>query len=87
MMTTILRTIVLGAVLVVAYVPIFADDYSPASVEKTYVKCTMNEKGERVPNYFVVVDGVAHQTDSNTFYKIKKAINDEKKSLAVRNSK
>ena len=60
-----------------AYAEVSADDFSIASVEKTYVKCTMNGKGERVPNYYVVVNGVAHQTDSRTFFEIKKARNEE----------
>ena len=82
MMTALLRTVVLGALLVVAYFPVLADEISPATVEKTYVKCTLNEKGEKVPNYFVVVNGVAHQTDSLTFFNIKKARNGEKKDMA-----
>ena len=44
----------------------------------------MNGKGERVPNYYVVVNGVAHQTDSRTFFEIKKARNEEKKNFANR---
>ena len=67
-----------------AYAEVSADDFSIASVEKTYVKCTMNGKGERVPNYYVVVNGVAHQTDSRTFFEIKKARNEEKKNFANR---
>ncbi|MEE1062906.1 MAG: hypothetical protein UH071_04500 [Paludibacteraceae bacterium] len=67
-----------------AYAEATSEDFSIASVEKTYVKCTMNGKGERVPNYFVVVNGVAHQTDSRTFFEIKKARNEEKKNFANR---
>lgn len=66
------------------YAEATSEDFSIASVEKTYVKCTMNGKGERVPNYFVVVNGVAHQTDSRTFFEIKKARNEEKKNFANR---
>lgn len=62
----------------------YAQDFTTASVEKTYIKCTMNAKGERVPNYYVVVNGVAHQTDSRTFFEIKKARNEEKKNFANR---
>ncbi len=67
-----------------AYAEATSEDFSIASVEKTYVKCTVNGKGERVPNYFVVVNGVAHQTDSRTFFEIKKARNEEKKNFANR---
>ena len=67
-----------------AYAEATSEDFSIASVEKTYVKCTMNGKGERVPNYFVVGNGVAHQTDSRTFFEIKKARNEEKKNFANR---
>lgn len=81
-MKTVLRT--LCAIIMMSGVSAFADDFSTASVEKTYVKCTVNEKGERVPNYYVVVNGVAQQTDSRTFFEIKKAINEEKKNFANR---
>lgn len=65
-------------------VSIYAQDFTTASVEKTYIKCTMNKKGEKVPNYYVVVNGVAHQTDSRTFFEVKKARNEEKKNFANR---
>lgn len=87
MMTAILRTVVLGALLVVAYFPVLADEINPASVEKAYVKCTVNEKGERVPNYFIVVNGEAHQIDSLTFYNVKKAKNEEKKNKYLADAK
>ncbi len=64
------------------FTPVVANEFDAASVEKTYVKCTINEKGERVPVYFVVVNGVAHQTDSRTFFEIKKAKVDSKKNVA-----
>lgn len=67
-----------------AFAETSSEDFSIASVEKTYVKCTMNGKGERVPNYYVVINGVAHQTDSRTFFEIKKARNEEKKNFANR---
>ncbi len=60
----------------------FANDFSFESVEKTYVKCTMNEKGERVPNYYIVVDGVAHKTDVRTFAQIKKQKMEMKKNVS-----
>lgn len=81
-MKTVFRT--LCALFMMSAVSAYADDFSAASVEKTYIKCTMNEKGERVPNYYVVVDGVAHKTDSRTFFEIKKVRNEEKKNFANR---
>ncbi len=81
-MKTVFRTLL--ALFMMSAASAYADDFSIASVEKTYVKCTMNEKGEKVPNYFVVVNGVAHQTDSRTFFEIKKARNEEKKNFANR---
>ncbi len=81
-MKTVLRTIC--AIVMLSGVSAYANEFTTASVEKTYIKCTMNAKGERVPNYFVVVDGVAHQTDSRTFFEIKKARNEEKKNFANR---
>ena len=85
-MKAVLRTLCAIAMMsgFCAYAEVSADDFSIASVEKTYVKCTMNGKGERVPNYYVVVNGVAHQTDSRTFFEIKKARNEEKKNFANR---
>ena len=64
------------------FTPVLANDFNAASVEKTYIKCTINEKGDRVPNYFVVVKGVAHQTDSRTFFEVKKARAYVKKHMA-----
>ncbi len=81
-MKAVLRT--LCAIIMMSGVSAYANDFSTASVEKTYIKCTVNEKGERVPNYYVVVDGVAHQTDSRTFFEVKKARNEEKKNFANR---
>jgi len=80
MMTTFFKTASIALAFI--FTPVLANDFNAASVEKTYVKCTINEKGERVPNYFVVVDGVAHQTDSRTFYEIKKVKAIEKKNMA-----
>lgn len=81
-MKTVLRT--LFALIMMSAVSAYANEFTTASVEKTYIKCTMNANGERVPNYFVVVNGVAHQTDSRTFHEIKKARNEEKKNFANR---
>lgn len=81
-MKAVLRT--LCAIIMMSGVSAFANDFTTASVEKTYIKCTVNEKGERVPNYYVVVNGVAHQTDSRTFFEVKKARNEEKKNFANR---
>ncbi|MBQ0155378.1 MAG: hypothetical protein KBT22_02245 [Bacteroidales bacterium] len=80
MMATFFKTISIALAFI--FTPVLANDFNVASVEKTYVKCTINEKGERVPNYYVVVDGIAHQTDSRTFFEIKKIKADEKKSMA-----
>lgn len=79
-MTTFLKT--LSIALAFIFTPVLANDFDAASVEKTYVKCTINEKGDRIPNYFVVVDGVAYQTDSRTFFEIKKVKADVKKNMA-----
>ncbi len=81
-MTTFFKTIAIALALAFAFTPVMANGFDAASVEKTYVKCTVNEKGERVPNYFVVVNGVAHQTDSRTFFEIKKVRSDVKKNMA-----
>lgn len=80
MMTTFFKTASIALAFI--FTPVLANDFNAASVEKTYVKCTINEKGERVPNYYVVVDGIAHQTDSRTFFEIKKVKADEKKNMA-----
>lgn len=80
MMATFFKTISIALAFI--FTPVLANDFNVASVEKTYVKCTINEKGERVPNYYVVVDGIARQTDSRTFFEIKKIKADEKKSMA-----
>lgn len=64
------------------YLDEFSNEFTPSLVEKTYIKCTVNENGERVPNYFVVVEGVAFKTDAKTFFDIKKAKNEQKKDLA-----
>lgn len=61
---------------------LFANDFSFGSIEKTYVKCTMNEKGERIPNYYIVVDGVARQIDVQTFAQIKKQNMEMKKNVS-----
>lgn len=42
-------------------------------VESSYIKCEMNEKGNLVPNYFVVVKGNSYQTDAKTFHLIQKS--------------
>lgn len=80
MMTTFFKTVSIALAFI--FTPVLANDFDATSVEKTYVKCTINEKGERVPNYFVVVDGIAHQTDSRTFFEIKKVKADVKKNMA-----
>ncbi|MCQ2189789.1 MAG: hypothetical protein MJZ00_07795 [Paludibacteraceae bacterium] len=74
----------LSAFFMMSSVSALANDFSTASVEKTYIKCTLNEQGQKVPNYFVVVDGVTHQTDARTFHEIKKLRNEEKKNFANR---
>lgn len=79
-MATFFKTISIALAFI--FTPVLANNFNVASVEKTYVKCTINEKGERVPNYYVVVDGIARQTDSRTFFEIKKIKADEKKSMA-----
>ena len=71
MKTSFFKT--LSIALAFVFTPVLANDFNAASVEKTYIKCTINEKGDRVPNYFVVVNGVARQTDSRTFFEVKKA--------------
>lgn len=80
MMTTFFKTVSIALAFI--FTPVLANDFDATSVEKTYVKCTINEKGERVPNYFVVVDGIAHQTDSRTFFEIKKVKAYVKKNMA-----
>ncbi len=80
MKTTFFKT--LSFALAFVFTPVLANDFNAASVEKTYIKCTINEKGDRVPNYFVVVNGVAHQTDSRTFFEVKKARAYVKKNMA-----
>ena len=71
MKTTFLKTILIASAFV--FTPVLANEFDATSVEKTYIKCTIDEKGDKVPNYFVVVNGVAHQTDSRTFFEVKKA--------------
>ena len=71
MKTTFLKTILFASAFV--FTPVLANEFDATSVEKTYIKCTIDEKGDKVPNYFVVVKGVAHQTDSRTFFEVKKA--------------
>ena len=80
MKTSFFKT--LSIALAFVFTPVLANDFDAASVEKTYIKCTINEKGDRVPNYFVVVNGVAHQTDSRTFFEVKKARAYVKKHMA-----
>lgn len=80
MMTTFFKTISIALAFI--FTPVLANEFDATTVEKTYVKCSINENGERVPNYFVVVNGIAYQTDSRTFFEIKKIKADEKKNMA-----
>lgn len=80
MKTTFFKT--LSIALAFVFTPVLANEFDATSVEKTYIKCTIDEKGDKVPNYFVVVKGVAHQTDSRTFFEVKKARAYVKKNMA-----
>ncbi len=50
-----------------------AKSINSSEVESSYIKCEMNEKGNLVPNYYVVVKGTSYQTDSKTFHLIQKS--------------
>ncbi len=79
-MTTFFKTASIALAFI--FTPVLANEFDASTVEKTYVKCTINEKGERVPNYFVVVNGIAYKTDSRTFFEIKKVKAEVKKNNA-----